>query len=510
MNNQNIDQFYHFNNNGCLYYTRLGGELNRGVKNALDLIYQEKDREEFGSLDEKKPKEKIERKNQEEEVILSAQDQQVINKNQEHYQNPNSRKGILSAIGKFNKFLDQRGVTRQVEKLSLKSIDCLLTSFIQVLKNDKGEDYVWNSFRTNICNVFAYYRSYWKDKQLNTPCPTLNNCWSASNALERKLGFLKEENKVGIHAEGLTDEEETKFFNKLDFNSDKDLLVAALWCVRKHTGYRGGELFDLKKSQFTWKGNKEVGRFIEISQTRTKTDQGGKGHKGAFYKFKRIYSFPSCEYDPYEIVTKYHGRCTPKRKQDSRFWCAVNWSKKRKYWYANINISRTRLTSYLQERIKRANIAKKITFHSTRATRVTKLVRKEVSDDQDKLHIGYQYQRGSNAYKKQDDLFNEESTKHLLIKKKPENKKKNQMQKEEKQHVLKNKPRKIIQKSSLFNQNSSMMPNLLTQHLQHLASNTNKPQPIFRISSFQNYSNFLQDSIIDKKKNYEEGKDDDD
>ncbi|KAJ3449044.1 hypothetical protein M0812_07242 [Anaeramoeba flamelloides] len=68
------------------------------------------------------------------------------------------------------------------------------------------------------------------------------------------------------------------------------------------TGIRGRENFNLCVEDVTW-GTNTIGDYIEVKQTVTKNDQGTLNCKGAFRKFKRIFSYSSFKYDPYDTFT---------------------------------------------------------------------------------------------------------------------------------------------------------------------------------------------------------------
>ncbi|KAJ3453033.1 hypothetical protein M0812_30399 [Anaeramoeba flamelloides] len=156
--------------------------------------------------------------------------------------------------------------------------------------------------------------------------PDLEDFFLSRTALNIKLNELKEENKVGKQREGLTKEEEKKFFESLDQSDPEDHLILAFWCMGICTGIRGRENFNLCVEDVTW-GTNTIGDYIEVKQTVTKNDQGTLNCKGAFRKFKRIFSYSSFKYDPYDIITSYRKKLPPKLNKKLRFWLSINRNK---------------------------------------------------------------------------------------------------------------------------------------------------------------------------------------
>ncbi|KAJ6243857.1 phage integrase-related [Anaeramoeba flamelloides] len=130
-------------------------------------------------------------------------------------------------------------------------------------KTEKWEDFVFNSVRTYINQLFAFFSIYWLNHKLKDP-PTLTNCPYSCNFFHIKLSELSEQGKTGSHRMGLTMEEEADLLESLDIESNElDLLIAAFWMIGKFTGYRGGEIFNLTKKQVQFKESKLVGTYIE-------------------------------------------------------------------------------------------------------------------------------------------------------------------------------------------------------------------------------------------------------
>ncbi|KAJ6245138.1 phage integrase-related [Anaeramoeba flamelloides] len=77
-------------------------------------------------------------------------------------------------------------------------------------KKKNGEDFVFNSVRTYINQLFAFFSIYWLNHKLKDP-PTLTNCPYSCNFFHIKLSELSEQGKTGSHRMGLTMEEEEKY-----------------------------------------------------------------------------------------------------------------------------------------------------------------------------------------------------------------------------------------------------------------------------------------------------------
>ncbi|KAJ6227576.1 phage integrase-related [Anaeramoeba flamelloides] len=160
-------------------------------------------------------------------------------------------------------FLKGRNIRKKLEEISLEDYDQLITLFIWELKRKNGEDFVFNSVRTYINQLFAFFSIYWLNHKLKDP-PTLTNCPYSCNFFHIKLSELSEQGKTGSHRMGLTMEEEADLLESLDIESNElDLLIAAFWMIGKFTGYRGGEIFNLTKKQVQFKESKLVGTYIE-------------------------------------------------------------------------------------------------------------------------------------------------------------------------------------------------------------------------------------------------------
>ncbi|KAJ6235822.1 hypothetical protein M0813_28382 [Anaeramoeba flamelloides] len=132
---------------------------------------------------------------------------------------------------KFKRFLKGRNINKKLEEISLEDYDQLITLFIWELKRKNGEDFVFNTVRTYINQLFAFFSIYWLNHKLKTP-PTLTNCPYSCNFFHIKLSELSEQGKTGSHRMGLTMEEEADLLNSLDIENDEiDLLIAAFWMI---------------------------------------------------------------------------------------------------------------------------------------------------------------------------------------------------------------------------------------------------------------------------------------
>ncbi|KAJ6241604.1 hypothetical protein M0813_00307 [Anaeramoeba flamelloides] len=339
--------------------------------------------------------------------------QEILEQFSKKYVNKNTKRTRNLALRRFDNFLEERSLPKNYEKID--KIDNQLCIFISRLRQKKtGDDYNWNSYKTMIHGLFGGLKDYFEDKDIVCEnIPTLDNCKKTRNAFQTKLIKLKKENKVGKKRQGLTIEEEEKFFKRLNLNDSEDLIVAAFWCIGKFTGIRGGENFNLKFNQVSWHEEYDE-KWIEIFQTVTKTDQGGINCKGSYEKIRKIFHFKKYKYDPYTII-RYYFDHLPERKPKDRIWSAINRAKKAEFWYKKQNMGPKKLQSLLDERIKRANIKKKITFHSTRSTVITNLVRKGIPDCQGKSFTGHESSKAYNSYKRNDPILFKNLQKKLLI-----------------------------------------------------------------------------------------------
>ncbi|KAJ6248491.1 phage integrase-related [Anaeramoeba flamelloides] len=174
---------------------------------------------------------KVDLQNSKSELKISEEEKRVIDRSQKIHENKNSKSTRKTVARKF--------------------------------KRKNGEDFVFNSVRTYINQLFAFFSIYWLNHKLKDP-PTLTNCPYSCNFFHIKLSELSEQGKTGSHRMGLTMEEEADLLESLDIESNElDLLIAAFWMIGKFTGYRGGEIFNLTKKQVQFKESKLVGTYIE-------------------------------------------------------------------------------------------------------------------------------------------------------------------------------------------------------------------------------------------------------
>ncbi|KAJ6250239.1 phage integrase-related [Anaeramoeba flamelloides] len=206
---------------------------------------------------------KVDLQNSKSELKISEEEKRVIDRSQKIHENKNSKSTRKTVARKFKRFLKGRNIRKKLEEISLEDYDQLITLFLWELKRKNGEDFVFNSVRTYINQLFAFFSIYWLNHKLKDP-PTLTNCPYSCNFFHIKLSELSEQGKTGSHRMGLTMEEEADLLESLDIESNElDLLIAAFWMIGKFTGYRGGEIFNLTKKQVQFKESKLVGTYIE-------------------------------------------------------------------------------------------------------------------------------------------------------------------------------------------------------------------------------------------------------
>ncbi|KAJ6236731.1 phage integrase-related [Anaeramoeba flamelloides] len=348
---------------------------------------------------------KVDLQNSKSELKISEEEKRVIDRSQKIHENKNSKSTRKTVARKFKRFLKGRNIRKKLEEISLEDYDQLITLFLWELKRKNGEDFVFNSVRTYINQLFAFFSIYWLNHKLKDP-PTLTNCPYSCNFFHIKLSELSEQGKTGSHRMGLTMEEEADLLESLDIESNElDLLIAAFWMIGKFTGYRGGEIFNLTKKQVQFKESKLVGTYIETYLNHRKNQNNLMAFNVSSKNIRKIFHYPKEKYDPYRIIKKYSKLVTPKRPPNSRFWSAVNINSQRKYWYKDQNIGRGHLAKIFKDRIKRAGIDKpNVTFHSIRATVVTNFVRNNINGKQGKTFTGHISDQSYNIYKSQDDI----------------------------------------------------------------------------------------------------------
>ncbi|KAJ6235614.1 phage integrase-related [Anaeramoeba flamelloides] len=373
-------------------------------------------------------------------VKISEEEKKVISRSQKIHENQNSRSSRKTVARKFQRFLKARNINKKLEEISLEDYDQLITLFIWELKKKNGEDFVFNSVRTYVNQLFAFFSVYWLNNKLKNP-PTLTNCPYSCNFFHIKLSELSEQGKTGSHRMGLTMEEEADLLNSLDIENDEmDLLIAAFWMIGKFTGYRGGEIFNLMKKQVQFKESKLVGTYVETYLNHRKNQNNLMGFNVTSKNIRKIFHYPKEKHDPYQIIKKYSLLVTPKRPPNSRFWSAVNANSQRKYWYKNMNIGRGHLAKLFKDRIKRAGIDKpNVTFHSIRATVVTNFVRNNINDKQGKTFTGHISDQSYNVYKTQDEIQSKRFSKTLLPRYPKENEEEEKYQKKKKEKSQKKK-----------------------------------------------------------------------
>ncbi|KAJ6255698.1 hypothetical protein M0813_11258 [Anaeramoeba flamelloides] len=92
---------------------------------------------------------------------ISEEEKKVIDRSQKIHENKNSKSTRKTVAQKFKRFLKGRNINKKLEEISLEDYDQLITLFIWELKRKNGEDFVFNTVRTYINQLFAFFSIYW-------------------------------------------------------------------------------------------------------------------------------------------------------------------------------------------------------------------------------------------------------------------------------------------------------------------------------------------------------------
>ncbi|KAJ6228430.1 hypothetical protein M0813_08780 [Anaeramoeba flamelloides] len=314
-------------------------------------------------------------------------------------------KHMRGAIFKrFLQHLKDRNKPTEIEKIeNLDEETCL---FIARMKQKNGQDYNWNSYRSNVHNLFGAIKDYYLSKGLEE-YPELKRQYLTSNRYKRKLTELKVDNKFNKRSRKITKEEELSLFKSLDMEKPEDLILAAFWSIAKYGGLTREENYTLLDEQVRWGSNEMEGKYIQVSKNKDRSQNKKQNGTSTYLMHEKIYDYPEYPYNAYEIITNYKNISTPKKTSNAnKFWKSINHCYNCRTLFENRNMGKSMLSKIVREKCREVGIERGVKLYPSH----TKLMPNLESSKRQEQNVTDNYRGGGyNYYPNLNDQYNRQN-----------------------------------------------------------------------------------------------------
>ncbi|KAI3642064.1 hypothetical protein MP228_011619 [Amoeboaphelidium protococcarum] len=303
----------------------------------------------------------------------------------------NTQRSTDQWVRKFEAYLTAKRVTYCTDWFrsseGKKTFTNLFSNFVEKVKKENGEYYTADSLKTGVFALIRYFKDQVPDVLLY-----FNNDHLLTSNLRTLDKTMKKLQGMGLglrkQARVLSDAEWTALVRKQDADTPSGLLNLVVLHLSLHFAFRGQEHVEVMRSLLK---KHETGGIVHYQYT-IPVEKNNQGGLHGNYE-PRVCNIPpgsakdSIQFRPVDLIDKYLS-VQPESPPDRLFLQPMN-SKSGVVWYKRQPIGVNGFGYILKQCVEECGLQSHITWHTIRATGITSLAQRRVSEQLIKQYSGH-------------------------------------------------------------------------------------------------------------------------